>query len=136
MADLLDQFDVALLIDAAFELDGLDPFRLRLHGFFDGFFDFHQSETMRNGNPLAKQTAEQLINRNFQRFANDVIKRRVDRCFAIGITFHRLVHQRVNRLEAARVLATKRRRENVVDDMHRRLRRLAEVFAVVAAPIF
>ena len=55
MTNLFDQFDVALLLDAALELDRLHPFRFRLERFIDRFVDFHQTQAVGDRNPLAKR---------------------------------------------------------------------------------
>ena len=98
------------MIDAALELDRLHPFRFRLERLIDRLVDFHQPKAVGNRNALTKKPAEQLIGRNFQRFANDIVERSIDGGFAIRVALHGFIHQRVDRFKATRISSFQRGR--------------------------
>ena len=94
-ANASDQLDVALLLDPAFQLDRLYSLGFGLHRLVHSFVNLHQPETVRDWYPLPYQAAQQLVRWNGKFFTGDVIERRIDGRLAVGIAFHRLVHQRM-----------------------------------------
>ena len=78
---------------------------------------------------------EQLVRRNVQSLADDVVQRGIDSRFTIRISFDGFVHESMDRFEAARILVFQCRGENIIDDVNRALRRFPEIPAIITAPI-
>ncbi len=89
---------------------------------------------MADRDAVAEATAEQCGRRNAEHVPGEVVDRDVERGFGVGIAFDRHVHRRVDGLDIGRIRPFDRRPQVVVDQMSRRLWRLAVVAHVRAAP--
>src|SRR3990167_6340529 len=129
------QLHIALRLLTALELDRLDAFIFDLQRFFHCLIDLHQPDAVGYRDALPVTATQELIGRYLESLPDDVVKRHVDGCLAIGITFNGLIHQRVERRDLTGILPFQRRSKNIIDNVNGRLGSFPVVFHVVTAPV-
>ena len=135
LADAFDQVDIPLGIVAHLDLDASDALVDDLLCGLHGLVRLHQADGVSHRHLAAHQPAQELINRQAVYLAHRIVHGHVEGCLGVGVALDKLVHLGVEVLDPADVLANDQGRQVLVDDDAGAFRRLAELGAVLAAPV-